>query len=73
MASLWIFYDHLVHFVFIWYILSGFGIMKNLATLARPVYTNRILKSMECSDDPLVLGINQLHRYVIDLCIPDLW
>jgi hypothetical protein len=22
-----IFYDHLVHFVFIWYIFSGFGIM----------------------------------------------
>jgi hypothetical protein len=24
----WIFYDHLVHFVFIWYIFSGFGIMQ---------------------------------------------
>jgi hypothetical protein len=23
-----IFYDHLVHFVFIWYFLSGFGIMR---------------------------------------------
>jgi hypothetical protein len=35
---LWIFgvfYDHLVHFVFIWYIFSGLGIMhqENLATL----------------------------------------
>jgi hypothetical protein len=31
----WIFYDHLVHFVLIWYIFSGFGILcqKNLATL----------------------------------------
>jgi hypothetical protein len=28
-----IFYDHLVHFVFIWYIFSGFGTKKNLATL----------------------------------------
>jgi hypothetical protein len=24
-----IFYDHLVHFVFIWYIFSGFGIMNH--------------------------------------------
>jgi hypothetical protein len=24
----WIFYDHLLHFVFIWYILYGFGIMS---------------------------------------------
>jgi hypothetical protein len=24
-----IFYDHLVHFVFIWYIFSGFGIMHH--------------------------------------------
>jgi hypothetical protein len=31
-----IFYDHLVHFVFIWYIFPVLGIMhiKNLATLA---------------------------------------
>jgi hypothetical protein len=30
-------YDHLVHFVLIWYIFSGFGIMyrKNLASLVR--------------------------------------
>jgi hypothetical protein len=34
--SLWrfgIFYDHLVHFGFVWYIFSGFGTKKNLATL----------------------------------------
>jgi hypothetical protein len=36
--SLGIFYDHLVHFVFIWYIFSGIGTMyqENLATLDQP-------------------------------------
>jgi hypothetical protein len=28
LETFWIFYDHLVQFVFIWYILSGFGIMQ---------------------------------------------
>jgi hypothetical protein len=34
-TDIWDFFDHLVHFVFIWYIISGFGICtkKNLATL----------------------------------------
>jgi hypothetical protein len=27
LRAFWIFYDHLVHFEFIWYIFSGFGIM----------------------------------------------
>jgi ABC-type polysaccharide/polyol phosphate export permease len=27
LGSFWIFYDLMVHFVFIWYIFSGFGIM----------------------------------------------
>jgi hypothetical protein len=27
LRTLVLFYDHLVHFVFIWYIFSGFGIM----------------------------------------------
>jgi hypothetical protein len=26
-TDIWDFYDHLVHFVFIWYIISGFGII----------------------------------------------
>jgi hypothetical protein len=35
LRTLGIFYDYLVHFVFIWYIFSGLGICtkKNLATL----------------------------------------
>jgi hypothetical protein len=35
LRTFWIFYDHLAHFVFIWYIFSGFGTMyqKNLATV----------------------------------------
>jgi hypothetical protein len=38
------FYDHLEHFVFIWYILSGFGIMrqKNLATLLSIMANSRV-------------------------------
>jgi hypothetical protein len=27
LRKFWVFYDHLVHFVFIWYIFFGFGIM----------------------------------------------
>jgi hypothetical protein len=35
LTDIWDIYDHLVHFVFIWYISSGFlsRIEKNLATL----------------------------------------
>jgi hypothetical protein len=45
-----IFYDHLVHFVFIWYIFSGFGIMHleksgNPALLLSPLLLCLKLKS----------------------------
>jgi hypothetical protein len=32
----WIFYDHLVHFVFIWYIFAGFGIMYIPRKIGQP-------------------------------------
>jgi hypothetical protein len=46
-----IFYDHLLYFVFIWYIFSDFGIIypKNLATLVRRA--NRLASFLSRNDE----------------------
>jgi hypothetical protein len=40
-----IFYDHLVHIVFIWYIFSGFGIMHQ--KIGQPWFKSRSVSEIE--------------------------
>jgi hypothetical protein len=57
-----IFYDHLVHFVFIWYIFSGFGIMHQERS-GNPVIASRGLEqfSWEPSFIHRTLCLNLFH------------
>jgi hypothetical protein len=64
--TLGIFYDHIVHFVLIWYIFSGLGIMYQ--EKAKPVFRRK--KTVIFCPKAQIIAVHVQQKYLILLYYP---